>query len=123
MPSVKELLQELFSANQFVSAAVVLNLKGEIIDSEGEWEVNGSEIIESLGSKKLPSLIVQGIKYSTFQHDEIKYIGSNMQGQGHVICAKAGKKAWIITYHPPDGDVKEGYRDVFNLSQKMKEVV
>ncbi|MHA2060277.1 MAG: hypothetical protein ACW976_05830 [Candidatus Ranarchaeia archaeon] len=124
MSSVDDLLQELFSLNQAVSAAVVIDMKGKVIGTMGgPWEVDASEVAKNLKEEKLPSLVIQGIKYSTFQKDEIKFIGTNMQGKGSVICANSGNKGWIVTYLTPEGDQKVGYRDVFSISQKMKAVI
>ena len=124
MSSVDDLLQELFTQNQTVSAAVVIDMKGKVLSSMGgPWEVDGADVAKNLQSEKLPSLVIQGIKFSTFQHDTIKFIGSNMQGTGHVVCANSGNKGWIVTYLTPEGDQKVGYRDVFNMAQKLKEVI
>jgi hypothetical protein len=121
--SVDDLLQELFNVNQSVSAAILIDMKGKVIGRMGEWEVDGSDLAKNLKEEKLPSLTIQGIKYSTFQKDEIKFVGSNMQGKGSVICANSGNKGWLVTYLTPDGDQKVGYRDVFNTAQKIKGII
>ena len=125
--NIGSIIQDLFNVNEHLSAAVVMDPKGKILHTEGQWEVDGPAILKDINDKK-SSVTIQGIKYSTFQVDEIRLIASNRQGQGHCVCSiigdtKSGYKGWVIAYVNPKGDLKVSYRDVFAAANKMRNLI
>ena len=124
---IGSIIQELFSVNEQLSAALVMDMKGNIIHTEGQWEVDGPALLKDISEKK-SAVTIQGIKYSTFQVDEIRLIASNRQGQGHCVCSiigdtKSGYKGWVVAYVNANGDIKVSYRDIFAAANKMRNLL
>ncbi|MFX0134515.1 MAG: hypothetical protein ACFFDN_12820 [Candidatus Hodarchaeota archaeon] len=66
-----------------------------------------------------PSIVVQGIKYSTLQCTQERLVATNIMGQGHIVCANFKDQHITIAYVTPDGGAGVAYMDVARANDSI----
>ena len=116
--SMNDIINDLLQKNTSIGALVVIKNDGSVVYSFGQWQVDGSALLNSI-KNKAPSITIQGVKYSTLTNTEDSYVATNIQGQGHVVAAAIGNKGWIVAYVGANADKSAALRDVFNTASKL----
>jgi len=101
-----------------ITAVAVLRRDGTVVYSTPNWTITGSEIMEAFRNKA-PSIVIQGVKYSTLQVTEHHLVATNVQGQGHIVMAAARDKGYVIGYVHPQGDVQSAYLELAKASANI----
>jgi predicted regulator of Ras-like GTPase activity (Roadblock/LC7/MglB family) len=103
--------------NTILAVAVVRN-DGTVVYSTTNWTINGAEIVNIVQSKS-PSVVIQGVKYSTIQATEHHLVATNIRGQGSIAISAARDKGFVVAYISPQGDVQLAYVEVSKASANI----
>lgn len=117
--NIAQIISALMSRNQDIGAVAIISKDGNLVYSTGNWQINPSEVLDAI-TKRSPSIVVQGVKYSTLTATDDSYVATNVtQGLGHVVAAAISKKGWIVSYVGPNGDKGNVLRELFNASSQL----
>ncbi|MHA1299849.1 MAG: hypothetical protein ACTSO9_10470 [Candidatus Helarchaeota archaeon] len=110
----------LMEANSTVTAVCICDGQGSVIYQTSNWDIT-SDIITLLNSwrQQQPSIVVQGIKYSTLQCTQERLVATNIMGQGHIVCANFKDQNITIAYVTPDGGAGVAYMDVARTNDSI----
>ncbi len=110
--TIDYIIRELINSNNTITAATLLTPEGNIVFQTSNWDIS-SDIIGVLNSwrQQSPSVIVQGIKYSTLQCTPERLVSTNILGQGHIVASSERNKI-LLAYVTPDGGAGVAYMDV-----------
>lgn len=110
--TIDYLIRELMNTNNTITAVTLLSPDGNIIYQTSNWDIS-SDIIGVLNSwrQQAPSIVVQGIKYSTLQCTPERLVSTNILGQGHIV-ASSERDRILLAYVTPDGGAGIAYMDV-----------
>lgn len=113
-------ITKLISSNDTITAVTIVNGAGNIIYQTSNWDIT-SDVISVLNAwrKQEPSIIVQGIKYSTLQCTQERLVATNIMGQGHIVCANFKDAVITIAYITPDGGAGIAYMDIARINDAM----
>lgn len=103
--------------NTILAVAVVRN-DGSVIYSTSNWTVVGPEILTAIQSRP-PSVVIQGVKYSTLQATEHHLVATNVRGQGSIVITAPRDKGYVVAYISPKGDVQGAYVEVAKASANI----
>jgi len=101
-----------------ILAVAVVRNDGTVMYCTSNWSIVGPEILTAIQSKP-PSLVIQGVKYSTLQATDHHLVATNVRGQGSVVISAARDKGYIIAYISPKGDVQGAYLEVAKASANI----
>ncbi|MEA2070088.1 MAG: hypothetical protein U9O98_02245 [Asgard group archaeon] len=103
-----------------VGALALIDANGKVVWKTNNWDVDGQNVIQTWQEKK-PSINVQGIKYSTIDVNNQRFIGTNVKRQGHIVIAKTPFWAgFVMSWCPPDNPVRLIYPDIARLAAEVK---
>ncbi|MFX1295534.1 MAG: hypothetical protein ACFFD2_11885 [Promethearchaeota archaeon] len=110
--TVEYLIRELMNTNTTITAVTYISPDGNIIYQTSNWDIS-SDTIGILNSwrQQSPSVVVQGIKYSTLQCTPERLVSTNILGQGHIV-ASSERNRILLAYITPDGGAGIAYMDV-----------
>ena len=110
--SIDYFVRELMNSNNTITAVTYLSPDGNVIYQTSNWDIS-SDIISVLNSwrQQSPSVVVQGIKYSTLQCTPERLVSTNILGQGHIV-ASSERDRILLAYVTPDGGAGIAYMDV-----------
>jgi len=110
----------LMEANNTVTAVTICDGAGSVLYQTSNWDIT-SDIINLLNSwrQQQPSIVVQGIKYSTLQCTQERLVATNIMGQGHIVCANFKDQIITIAYVTPDGGAGVAYMDVARTNDSI----
>ncbi|NVM01747.1 MAG: hypothetical protein HWN67_05405 [Candidatus Helarchaeota archaeon] len=113
-------VKRLLTANNTVTAVTVVDGAGGVLFQTNNWDIT-SDIITILNSwrQQQPSIVVQGIKYSTLQCTQERLVATNIMGQGHIVCANFQDQHITIAYVTPDGGAGVAYMDVARANDSI----
>lgn len=106
------IIRDLMHGNATITAATVLSLEGNVVFQTSNWDIS-SDVIGVLNSwrQQSPSVVVQGIKYSTLQCTQERLVSTNILGQGHIVASSEQNRI-LLAYVTPDGGAGVAYMDV-----------
>jgi len=106
------IIRDLMNGNTTITAATVLTPEGNIVFQTSNWDIS-SDVIGVLNSwrQQSPSVVVQGIKYSTLQCTPERLVSTNILGQGHIVASGEQSRV-LLAYVTPDGGAGVAYMDV-----------
>jgi hypothetical protein len=116
--TIDYIIRELMTGNTTITAATLLTPEGNVVFQTSNWDIS-SDVIGVLNSwrQQSPSVVVQGIKYSTLQCTPERLVSTNILGQGHIV-ASSERSRILLAYVTPDGGAGVAYMDVArSLSQ------
>ncbi|MHA1263768.1 MAG: hypothetical protein ACTSRS_00890 [Candidatus Helarchaeota archaeon] len=110
--TIDYIIRELMASNNTITAATVLTPEGQVVYQTSNWDIS-SDVIGLLNSwrQQAPSVVVQGIKYSTLQCTPERLVSTNILGQGHIV-ASSERNRILLAYVTPDGGAGVAYMDV-----------
>jgi len=108
----------LLQVDKTIMAVSVVRADGTVVYTTPNWTVAGGEIVTAVQSKP-PSIVIQGVKYSTIQATEHHLVATNIRGQGSIVIAAARDKGYVIAYVAPQGDVQGAYVEVAKASANV----
>ena len=113
-------ITKLMEANNTVTAVTICDGQGSVLFQTSNWDIT-SDIITLLSSwrQQQPSIVVQGIKYSTLQCTQERLVATNIMGQGHIVCANFKDQNITIAYVTPDGGAGVAYMDVARTNDSI----
>lgn len=113
-------VKRLLAANNTVTAVSIVDGAGSVLYQTNNWDIT-SDIITILSSwrQQQPSIVVQGIKYSTLQCTQERLVATNIMGQGHIVCANFKDQYITIAYVTPDGGAGVAYMDVARANDSI----
>jgi hypothetical protein len=108
----------LMQVDKTILAVAVVQNDGGIVFTTANWTIVGGEIVAAVHSKP-PSLVIQGVKYSTIQATEHHLVATNVRGQGSIVISAARDKGYVVAYISPAGDVQMAYTEVSKASANI----
>ncbi|MFX1473870.1 MAG: hypothetical protein ACFFCO_00110 [Promethearchaeota archaeon] len=108
----------LMQVDKTILAVAVVRNDGAIMFTTTNWTIIGGEIVSAVHSKP-PSLVIQGVKYSTIQATEHHLVATNVRGQGSIVISAARDKGYVVAYISPAGDVQMAYTEVSKASANI----
>lgn len=104
-----------------VGALALIGANGQIFWKTENWNVDGNNIIEAW-TNKAPSVIVQGVKYSTIDINNNRMVCTNVRQQGHIVIAKTPFwQGFIMAWCSPQNQVRHAYTDIAKLANQVKQ--
>ena len=64
--------------------------------------------------------MLQGVKYSILQCEDIRLISTNIKKQGHLVGAVTPEHKYVIAYTIPEGNYQISYMDASRSADQMK---
>jgi len=119
---IEDVVKNLVATNNTIGAIAVLDSNGKIMFTTQNWQLDGSQVIDSW-RKKDPSVSIQNVKYSTLQATEERLIATNVTGKGHIVMSTMGDKGIVIAYVLPNGDPASSYADVWRAADMIQRVI
>lgn len=101
-----------------IMAVSVIKNDGSVVFTTPNWTIVGSEIINAI-QRKPPSIVIQGVKYSTIQATDHHLVATNVRGQGSVVIAAARDKGYVVAYISPQGDVQGAFIEIAKASANI----
>ncbi len=110
--AIDYIIRDLMTGNATITAATLLTPEGNVVFQTSNWDIS-SDVIGVLNSwrQQSPSVVVQGIKYSTLQCTPERLVSTNILGQGHIV-ASSERSRILLAYVTPDGGAGVAYMDV-----------
>jgi len=107
--------QELIDGGSIVAMAIIDTTTGNITWTTDNWAIDSHAIMQSW-AQRAPSLVVQGVKYSTLQVLEDRFIGTSIKGHGHFLLAKCPTNFAIVAWSPSDQEARGAFTGVARLA-------
>ncbi len=101
-----------------IMAVSVIKNDGSVVFTTPNWTIVGSEIINAI-QRKPPSIVIQGVKYSTIQATDHHLVATNVRGQGSIVIAAARDKGYVVAYISPQGDVQGAFIEIAKASANI----
>lgn len=103
-----------------ITAITAINANGAIVMQTQNWDLSPDlpsilEIWQSGGG----SLSIQGIKYITLEAVPERLVGTNVQGQGHIVGMKCGTGA-VIAYVSPQGEPRSALTTMIEATRGLQ---
>jgi hypothetical protein len=110
--TIDYVIRDLMNTNNTITAVTLLSLEGTVVYQTSNWDIS-PDIIQVLNAwrQQSPSVVVQGIKYSTLQCTPERLVSTNILGQGHIV-ASSERDRILLAYVTPDGGAGIAYMDV-----------
>lgn len=108
----------LMQVDKTILAVAVVRSDGATVYSTANWTIVGGEILSAVQSKP-PSVVIQGVKYSTIQVTEHHLVATNVRGQGSIVISAARDKGFVVAYVSPQGDVQMAYTEISKASANI----
>lgn len=90
MSNVDSIIIQLQGKNPNVTAVAIISLEGQVMWQTSNWNVvDDAPNLIAAWRDKAPSILVQGIKYSTLSATDERLVATNISGMGHIIMATA----------------------------------
>jgi len=120
---VENIIKELQNQNNTIGAVTVYNWQqNQILYQSSEWDITQDlGTILSAWTESQPSILVQGVKYSTLQCTPERLICQNLQGQGSIVGANIQNRLIIISWVSAEGAPGDAYRDLTITLDKIKQ--
>ncbi|MHA1270899.1 MAG: hypothetical protein ACTSPY_13985 [Candidatus Helarchaeota archaeon] len=119
---MENIISELQKTNPSIGAVTVYNWQqNQILYQSSEWDISQDlGPILTAWTETQPSVMVQGIKYSTLQCTPERLVCQNLQGQGAIVGANYQNRLIIISWVSADGAPGDAYRDITRTLDKIK---
>lgn len=108
MADVAAISNNLMQSDPNITATALVGMNGGIIYQTQNWTIQGADIISAFANKA-PSVLIQGIKYSTINATQDRLIATNVKGMGHLVVTAVGQKALFICYITSQGSPQSAY--------------
>ncbi|WXG40269.1 MAG: profilin family protein [Candidatus Freyarchaeum deiterrae] len=124
MSNVDSIIIQLQGKNPNVTAVAIISLEGQVMWQTSNWNVvDDAPNLIAAWRDKAPSILVQGIKYSTLSATDERLVATNISGMGHIIMATARYRALLMAYVTPQGDTQGSYVDVSRAAAQLGAVL
>ena len=102
--------------NGTVRAMAIIDLtSGGLQWTTDNWTIDSHAILQAWSSRA-PSIVVQGVKYSTLQVLDDRFVATSIRGQGHFLLAKCPTNFAIVAWSPSDQEARGAYTEVAKLA-------
>ncbi len=118
----RRIFADLKAANQLVQKGCVLDASGNILFTEGEWDLssNGKQVLDAW-LKHGPRIEVQGLGFSVLRSEPEALVGKNIAGKGNVFGSiTKGGNYFIAFVGPGESELGLNLVDVARAAGKMK---
>ncbi|MFX0067720.1 MAG: profilin family protein [Promethearchaeota archaeon] len=122
MADVASISNNLMQSDPNITATALVGMNGGIIHQTQNWTIQGPDIISAF-TNKTPSVVVQGIKYSTINATQDRMIATNIKGMGHLVVAAVGQKALFICYITSQGSPQTAYIAADRAARELNKVI
>ena len=116
------IISELMTSNPTITALAIVSSNDQVLWQTPSWNIQGSRIISAWMNRE-PNIIVQGVKYSTFQAEPEKFIAKNMFGYGYIVATPLTNELFLVAYVTPEGDPKAAFVDLYNAAIRIRKVI
>lgn len=116
------IINELMIQNPMITALAIVSSSDQVLWQTPSWNIQGSRIISAWTNRE-PSIVVQGVKYSTFQAEPEKLIAKNLFGYGYIVATPITSELFLVAYVIPDGDPKAAFVDLYNAAIKIRKII
>lgn len=124
LSNVDSIIIQLQGKNPNVTAVAIISLEGQVMWQTSNWNVvDDAPNLIAAWRDKAPSILVQGIKYSTLSATDERLVATNISGMGHIIMATARYRALLMAYVTPQGDTQGSYVDVSRAAAQLGAVL
>ncbi|NVM28323.1 MAG: hypothetical protein HWN65_05735 [Candidatus Helarchaeota archaeon] len=97
-------MNQLMQMDPSITAVTAVNASGAIVMQTQNWDLTPDlRTIMGVWQGGGGSLNIQGIKYICLEATPERLVGTNVQGQGHIVGMKVGNGA-LIAYVSPQGE-------------------
>ena len=107
--------QELIDDGSIVAMAIIDITTGNITWTTDNWAIDSHAIMQAW-SQRAPSIVVQGVKYSTLQVLDDRFIGTSIKGHGHLLLAKCPTSFAIVAWSPSNQEARGAFTGVAKLA-------
>ena len=102
--------------NGTIRALAIIDLtSGTLQWTTDNWSIDPHAILQAWSSNA-PSIVVQGVKYSTLQVMQDRFVSTSIRGQGHFLLAKCPTNYAIVAWSPSDQEARLAYTEVAKLA-------
>jgi len=122
MTDVASISNNLMQSDPNITAIALVGMNGGIIYQTQNWTIQGPEMISAF-SNMSPSVVVQGIKYSTINATENRMIATNLKGMGHLVVTAVGQKALFICYLTSQGSPQTAYIAADRAARELNKII
>src|SRR5271157_2231369 len=114
-------VQALIQSNPQITAVAVCEENGAVIYQTENWDISAEskKVIEAWRGKST-FIMLQGVKYSVLQCEDVRLISTNIKKQGHLVGAVTPEKKYVISYTIPEGNYQHTYMDTARAADQMK---
>ncbi|MFQ6125827.1 MAG: profilin family protein [Candidatus Heimdallarchaeota archaeon] len=110
---------ELISNGTIRAMAIIDLTSGGVVWTTDNWSIDSHAIINAWYNR-VPAIEVQGVRYSTLQVTENRFVCTNVRGQGHFILAKCPTNYAITAWSPSEQQLNVAYTEVAKLAATYK---
>ncbi len=112
-------IQQIMQLDPSIVAVTAINATGAILMQTENWDLSNDipgilSVWQGGGS-----LSIQGIKYLILEAVPERLIGTNVQGQGHIVGLKIGTGA-IIAYVSPQGEPRSALTAMIQITRGLR---
>jgi hypothetical protein len=101
-------------------ALALIGANGHVYWKTENWNVDGQNVIQTWQDKS-PSIVVQGVKYSTIDITNNRLVCTNTQGNGHIVIAKTPFwPGFVMAWCSPQNPVRFAYVDIAKLAAEVR---
>lgn len=122
MADVASIANNLMQSDPNITATALVGMNGGIIHQTQNWTVQGTDIVSAF-TNKTPSVVVQGIKYSTINATQDRMIATNIKGMGHLVVAAVGQKALFVCYITNQGSPQTAYIAADRAAREINKII
>lgn len=122
MADVASIANNLMQSDPNITATALVGMNGGIIYQTQNWTVQGTDIVSAF-TNKTPSVVVQGIKYSTINATQDRMIATNIKGMGHLVVTAVGQKALFMCYITNQGSPQTAYIAADRAAREMNKII
>ena len=112
-------IQQIMQMDPNITAISAVNASGSIMMQTENWDLSADlGGIMDLWRAGGGSLSIQGIKYIPLEVIPERLVGTNVQGQGHIVGIKVGSGV-IIAYISPQGEPRSALQTMIEATKSV----
>ena len=113
-------ISQMMQMDPSITAVTAIDANGAILMQTENWDLSPDiSAILGIWQGGGGSLNIQGIKYLTLEAIPERLIGTNVQGQGHIVGMKVGSGA-IIVYVSPQGEPRSALTTMIEATKSLR---
>ena len=110
---------ELVSNGTIQALAIIDLTTGNITWTTDNWAIDSHAVLTAW-SNQAPAIEVQGVRYSTLQVTQDRFVCTSVRGQGHFILSKCPTNFALAAWSPSAQQLNVAYTEVARLAATYK---